>query len=519
MNVFCCLRLGRLLPLVTLSLASLIVHQPLVHADTLSPQRIQELTDLGAQIADREKAMKEAEQQLQNPNLSAADRERLTNEVGDHRDFIKNTKDTIAAQGKDQKHVLDRAIEARQKQHQLKEAEAKAKADPNDKKAQRTANRLKVELQNDYKDLGTLPPLASAAMPDGGAEAFALADNECKKFIMLSSVGPAQEMPGSYSRLLTLYESAASASLDDQPEGSVLHPARFTGEAAIRSTRAHSALRLVGDPLESQTLGGMTLKPVTFAFAGSYQSLPMKGGSKATSSAALPVTPKFTVSLEATYENPESFVQDKRIDWTSIDCRKPVLAYGLTDKTFSIGHAWTRKELQISQSYYTHANVYGAADGSGDFGYFMGKQRIAVPQLATGIPDLPSTGSGTADISATTYPIPVGDVLLDTRYSFIKDLPNSTNAWKLSEDFLHEGLPGMDAWSPGFQTPWGTRMYTYSLDNLAQADQVARIAGGRINYIEQNVDAHGAPAGWLPSSWPRTDAPALPTFRIRREAR
>ncbi len=164
---------------------------PPIHADTLSPQRIQELTDLGAQVADREKALKEAEQQLQDPNLSSTDRERLTKEAGDHRDFIKTTKDGIAAQGADQKRVLDRAIEARTKQYQLKDAKAAAAKDPSDKKAQRTVKRLETELQNDYKDIGKLPVMASAAIPGSGSSSNLAANtvvlDECEKQEMLSS--------------------------------------------------------------------------------------------------------------------------------------------------------------------------------------------------------------------------------------------------------------------------------------------------------------------------------------------
>jgi hypothetical protein len=183
-----------LVPLMVLCSALLMgLHVPRALADTLSPQRVQELTDMGAQIADRERAMKEAEQQSQRPDLSPADRERLTKEVGDHRDFIKNTKDGVAAQGADQKRVLDRAIEARNKQYQLKDARAAAAKDPSDKKAQRTVKRLETELQNDYKDIGTLPILASAATPGSGAPsnlAAAVLNDECKKQVMLSSRSP-----------------------------------------------------------------------------------------------------------------------------------------------------------------------------------------------------------------------------------------------------------------------------------------------------------------------------------------
>jgi hypothetical protein len=236
---------SRLIIVMTMgtALAGLLWQISPVQSDTLSPQRIQELTDLGAQIADREKAMKEAEQQLQNPNLSPADRERLTNEVGDHRDFIKNTNDTVSAQGADQKRVLDRAIEARQKQHQLREAEAKAKADPNDKKAQRTANRLKVELQNDYKDLGTLPPLASAAMPGSGAASQAAAAaillDDCNRAILVA----AQASGATPSGLLTQYPAP--------PDSSPLRLVRLFDRPGPPSHRAEPPVHLVNDPLPS----------------------------------------------------------------------------------------------------------------------------------------------------------------------------------------------------------------------------------------------------------------------------
>jgi len=258
---------ARTLALGSVLLTMLLGQIPAVQSDTLSPQRIQDLTDLGAQIADREKAMKEAEQQLQNPNLSPADRERLTNEVGDHRDFIKNAKDGITAQGPDQKRVLDRAIEARQKQHQLREAEAKAKADPSDKKAQRTANRLKVELQNDYKDIGTLPPLASAALPGSGTSSnlavAAAVLEECKnEQLLLSSPGPTQRPLDLFSRhLRPLQGSSPKASLKNQPGQPRLHLVRFRDGSGTHSLPDTSHVRLVNDPLppdlvrEAQTQG------------------------------------------------------------------------------------------------------------------------------------------------------------------------------------------------------------------------------------------------------------------------
>lgn len=260
--------------------------------------------------------------------------------------------------------------------------------------------------------------------------------------------------------------------------------------------------------------GAGNTQVVNFAFTGTWQ--PKKKRGKETETGAIAQRTQFTVSLESRYENPESFTSGANVDWTSIACRKPVLAYSL-DSTFSVGYAWDREDLKLSQSEFTHANIHGATDPSTGFEYFVGRQRLTVPQIPTEIPDLPR-GSGGTEITTIGYEIPTGDLVFNNSLSFIKDLPGSTNAWTLSEDLVHGGLPGMDAWSPRFLTPSGTRLYTYDLDNTGQANQVLQIAGDRITYIEENEDAAGAPAGWLPSSWPRTEARSLPSFRIKWEA-
>ena len=675
-----------------------------VRADTLSPQRIQELTDLGARIADRERAMKEAEQQLQRPDLSPADRERLTKEVGDHRDFIKTTKDGIAAQGADQKRVLDRAIEARTKQYQLKDAKAAAAKDPSDKKAQRTVKRLETELQSDYKDLGKLPTLASTAIPGTSSNlaAGAVVLDECRNQGMLSSGLPlpyvlagASRLDGTSARVAVrsashpflhiVQRGGGMTQVDDltlppdvsgpqgtsikgkvpdvvipKGSGAIIKPngpgtiefsdkdgkSRFfrvekdgtysgwfppdfkpvkaelktgseqdiqTKRWVIQDGKMHeigvvdysnvpdpgSRGRIITGSLPVGTRGTLELtdkngkshwfhvdekgnysgkvetpdfKPVkaelqtgpdmqnirklkwtipengwwrpidefpptpqtadatgpimqgtaspqalNVAFTGTYK--PKRKPGKETQTADI-LTPRIAVTFEGTDENSETFVAGKDIPWTGIDCKKIGLTYGLPDKTFSIGAAWTRDELKTYQNHYTHANVYGASVPTADLRYYVGSQRITVPQLATGIPDLPAQGFGGTSLSQADYPIMVGVLIVDNRHSFIKGVPKNTNAWRLSEDFVRGGLPGMDAWSRDFLTPSGNRLYTYGLDSPAQADQVAQIAGNRIDYIENNEDDTAAPAGWLPSSWPRTQAQALPSFRIsiKREA-
>lgn len=409
----------------------------------LTPQEIQDLTDLGAKVSDLEHQISELDKQLRNPNLSDAQKTDLNRQKQELDNSKWRNEGTVRDQygsKQEAKDVFEKAKEARKKQRELEQAEHKAAQDPSDKKAQRTVNRLKLELQDLQRGIGTLPPLAMGATTPG--------------------IGS--------------------------------------------STGANVAT----------TPGATTSQAVNVAFTGTWK--PKRKPGKETQTADIS-TLRVAVSYEGKDETPETFVQGKDLAWTGIDCKKIGLSYALADKTFSIGSNWTRYELKTYQDQYTHANVYGASVPTADLGYYGGRRRITVPQLATEILDLPAQRFGGTNLDQVSYPIPVGDFVIDNTLSHIKLVPKSTNAWKLSEDLVRGGLPNMDAWSSGFLTPSGNRLYTYSLDSPAQANQAMQIAGNRIDYIEKNEDATAAPAGWLPSSWPRTQAQALPSFRIRRE--
>ncbi|MEW6248673.1 MAG: hypothetical protein AB1555_18465 [Nitrospirota bacterium] len=415
-----------------------------IQADTLSPQRIQELTDLGAQIADRERAMKEAERQLQQPNLSETDRARLTNEVGSHRDFIKNTTAGIEAQGADQKKVLDRAIEARKKQYELQEARAKAAADPSDKKAQRLANRLDVELKNDYKDIGTLPPLPQQAMA----------------------------------------------------------PSSTTGAMA-----------------PTGTAGGA--QQVNWALTGTLQfaSKPkVKGGAQETATATIAeqTRARVTMTFEGKDENPDSWLKGIGYSWKSWDAFSPKVEYSRQDNTYSVGGEFTRQELREQQLVFTNVTVHGAStDESGIQSY--GKTEVTIPQIPR-VPDVPSS-SGQGPISTAlasgVYPVPIGEILIDNRPSYIKRFRPDANVWQISQDLEHAGLPGMDAWTP-WRNPLGSDMFVYYLEDPSQVTRFTEVAGPRLDLLEPNEDLGGAPAPSLdPLRWPMTAAEALPRWTIR----
>jgi hypothetical protein len=524
MNTPCYVRLAFPTPALALCLlVSWLFLTTSVQADTLSPQRIQELTDLGAQIADREKAMKEAEQQLQNPNLSPADRERLTKEVGDHRDFIKNTKDAVAAKGTDQKRVLDRAIEARHKQHQLREAEAKAKADPGDKKAQRTANRLKVELQNDYKDLGTLPPLASAAMPGTGtagqAVAAAVLLDDCKKQLLLSSSTPAQETPDLFgNRLRPLLHSALRASLKSRPDSSPLHRARVIGAGGARPQSDTSYLRFVNDPLPPS--GAMTPgsssgagQRVNFSLGGNIQyKRPGKGGMKSKQTEQLSSETSTSITLEFTgkNENVWSLCAGYRLPWNPEDRDPPVLDYAKPDDTYQIRGHFTWPELQYRQNTYGNLKIHASyRDADGDLSF--GTTNLPVPQLPA-IPDLPSLSLSPEE---SMWPVPAGDVAIDDRLQYIKRFTPETDIPQLSLNLEQAGLHGVDTWTAWRNNPLGSDFFVYYLDDLSHIDRFKIISGRYLDIFEPNEDRGGAPAPSLdPSYWPQHRGQALPHWTI-----
>lgn len=146
----------------------------------LTPQDVQRLTDLGAKVGDLEHQMGELDKQLQNPNLSDNQKKDLNRQ----KDELNNSKGRNEGAARDEfpgdreaQRVFEKAKDARKKQRELEEAERKAAQDPNDKKVQRTVNRLRLELQDLQRGIGTLPPLAMN-MPSpgtGGSATGALA--------------------------------------------------------------------------------------------------------------------------------------------------------------------------------------------------------------------------------------------------------------------------------------------------------------------------------------------------------
>jgi len=100
--------------------------------------------------------------------------------------------------------VFEKSRDARLKQYELREAEEKlSNAQGDDKKrAQRTFNRVKLELDDLKKKIGILPPMpvpisyaAAGGATITGTAAFAMLEQDCKKHIMLSSVDPTQPSP------------------------------------------------------------------------------------------------------------------------------------------------------------------------------------------------------------------------------------------------------------------------------------------------------------------------------------
>jgi hypothetical protein len=142
----------------------------------LTPQQVQTLTDLGAKVADLEQQISEVDQQLRDPNLTDQQKRDLEGKRNDL-NYSKGRNEGTARdqygldrkENRDAKDVFDKARDARKKQYELAEAERKAAQNPNDKKAQRVVNRVKLELQDLLRGIGTLPPLAMGP-PSPGTE-------------------------------------------------------------------------------------------------------------------------------------------------------------------------------------------------------------------------------------------------------------------------------------------------------------------------------------------------------------
>lgn len=141
-------------------------------ADTLTPQQRQQIIDDGYKAADQDQRIHEIDKQVNQGNVTPQQRTDLQNEKADLERRINGKKGAAnALGGQEGGRLFDRAREARNKQWEKKALEEQLKNATGREKTriERKINRITTELQNDYRDLGTLKDLPASSSSGSGS--------------------------------------------------------------------------------------------------------------------------------------------------------------------------------------------------------------------------------------------------------------------------------------------------------------------------------------------------------------
>lgn len=139
----------------------------------LPPKVKQQIIDDGIKAGDQDQQIQDLDKQIKKNPPNKKDLEKSRDRLKERINAKKGSAEISG--GTEGKKLFDKAREARNKQHRLKEMEDAYKKNPT-KKLKRKIKSLKFQIENDYKELGKLPkvlatvtlPLSGVVTPVGG---------------------------------------------------------------------------------------------------------------------------------------------------------------------------------------------------------------------------------------------------------------------------------------------------------------------------------------------------------------
>ena len=133
----------------------------------LPPKVKQQIINDGLKAGDQDQQVQDLEDQIKKNPPNKKDLEKTRDDLKERINAKKGAAEVSG--GTEGKKLFEKAREARNKQHKLKELEEEFEK-TKDKRTGRKINSLKFQLDNDYKDLGKLPEIAMTSPAGVGNE-------------------------------------------------------------------------------------------------------------------------------------------------------------------------------------------------------------------------------------------------------------------------------------------------------------------------------------------------------------